>query len=141
MNNQKLVLFLICISVLFASGIMAIIIPCIINSNWYSLFSIFLFTLSLTFPVLCNAYQFGGASESFMFDDHQDEIGGMLAWLLTGGCLTFAYSIPFLLWHKTVMNLVNMICTMCGGTVMIVALGLFGYFILLKKNDYDLFSN
>jgi hypothetical protein len=139
MNEKlKVILFLIGVSILFASGIMAIIIPCIINSNWYSLFSVFLFVLAMGFPVLCNAHKFD--EPLFMDDNDSLELGGMLAWFLAGTCLTIAYSIPFLLWHKTVMDLVNMICTMSGGTVMIMALGLFGYFILLKKNDFDLFS-
>jgi hypothetical protein len=142
MNEKlKLILFIVGISILFAGGIMAIIIPCIINTNWYSLFSIFLFVLAMAFPVMCNAHQFVNSGNSFLFDEGQEDLGGMLAWFLAGSCLTIAYSIPFLLWHKMVMNLVNMICTMSGGTVMIVALGLFGYFILLNKNEFDLFSN
>lgn len=139
MNEKlKIILIIVGISILFAGGIMAIIIPCIINTNWYSLFSIFLFALAMTFPVLCNALP--NSENTFLLDEDQENMGALLAWFLVGACLTIAYSIPFLLWHKQVMDLVNMICTMSGGTVMILALGLFGYFILLKKNEFDLFN-
>lgn len=133
MNEKlKIILIIVGISILFAGGIMAIIIPCIINTNWYSLFSIFLFALAMSFPVMCNVHESGN---TFSLDEDQEHMGPLLAWFLVGACLTIAYSIPFLLWHKQVMDLVNMICTMSGGTVMILALGLFGYFILFKKSD------
>lgn len=116
-------------AVLLAGGILMIFIPCIVFDNYWALLSVLTFLLSLTFPVLCNAYQIGGSSnyaDAYLFADSSSaELGGMLSWLLLGVFVTVGYGIPFELWRSKLMNLAGMILTMSGGTIILASIFLF----------------
>jgi hypothetical protein len=135
-TNKKVILLIIFNAILLACGILAIIIPCIILSNWYALISVFCFSVAAIFPLLCNAYAFASmnTSDSWLFeDDYEMESGKALSWVLFGGCTTTGFSIPFLLWRSHQMFLVNMIMCILGGVVMLVAIGIFVHFIIINK--------
>lgn len=142
LSKKNIIILLVFDAILFGCGILAIFIPCIINNNWYSLLSIFLFSFSIIFPFLCNAFNFTSvnATEAWLFDDNNSaELGGTLAWFLFGCFLCIGFGIPFLLWRNNAMNIVNMACTMSGGAVIILSLGVFGYFFNTIKNNNEPF--
>ena len=140
LSRQNIIIVIVLDAILFGIGILAIFIPCAINNNWYSLTSIFLFCFSILFPLLCNAFNFTSpnSSEAWLFDDNSSaQLGGTLAWMLFGTLLTIGFGIPFLLWRNKIMNVINMACTMSGGAIIIIALGIFGYFFNTIKNNYE----
>ena len=140
MNKIQIKTIIIIINSIFlACGILMIIIPNIINSNWYSLLAIFLFGFSIIFPLLCNALNISGGYSSgdlFLMDDDDDangnalENGKALSWFLTGLTVVFGYSIPFLLWANKEMPILNMSLSMGGGTIILISIGIFVRYIL-----------
>ena len=132
-KTQKKLLIIITNSILLGLGILGIIIPNIINSNWYSLFTILVFSISIVFPLMCNALNVsGGYSQSdILFMDDGDGSGEnmekskALSWTLAGIMITVGYSIPFLLWRNKHMPILNMSLTMAGGTVILIAIAIF----------------
>jgi hypothetical protein len=128
--KTKKILLITAISILLASGILMIIIPCIIVGNWWPLLSIFVFASSFIFPVMCNACSMQ-KEHDYLFDDSgQSELGGTLAWLLAGIFITVGYAIPFELWRTKTMLLVEFLLTGGGGTVILVALLLFQFVVV-----------
>jgi len=128
---------IICNSIFLGSGILGIIIPNIINSNWYSLFTITMFAFSIIFPLMCNALNVSGNySQSdilFMDDDDNNDgadKGKTLSWCLTGITVTVGYAIPFLLWRNKEMPILNMALAMGGGSIILVAIAIFVKFVL-----------
>jgi hypothetical protein len=127
---QKKLIIIIVNSILLGLGILGIIIPNIINSNWYSLFTILVFCLSIIFPLMCNALNVSGNYTQgdilFMDDDGENmEKSKALSWTLTGIMITIGYSIPFLLWRNKHMPILNMSLAMGGGSVILISIGIF----------------
>jgi hypothetical protein len=134
--TNKFLLFIILDATLFAAGILAIIIPCIVANNFYALLSILVFSFSLLFPFLCNAFSFESMAQSdaWLFEDNeQAEFGKSLAWLFMGTLISIGFSIPFLLWRSHQMVVWNMATTMGGGTLILLAIALFAHFIIIPK--------
>ncbi len=139
MNKIQIKTIIIIINSIFlACGILMIIIPNIINSNWYSLLAILLFGFSIIFPLMCNALNISGGYSSgdllLMDDDDPNgnalEKGKALSWFLTGLTVIFGYSIPFLLWANKEMPILNMSLSMGGGTIILISIGIFVRYIL-----------
>lgn len=139
MNNNKreIILVIVFDAIFIALGILSIFIPCIITGNWSSLASIFLFIGSFIFPLMCNAYSF--QQDGILFDDEEGAYTGQsLSWLFVGIFVTIGYAIPFLLWRSKSLVLWYMICTMIGGTVVMIGSGVFFFYIFLPKRYEDL---
>jgi hypothetical protein len=124
------VLIITGISILLACGILMIIIPSIIIHNYLSMISICIFSLCLIFPFLCNACSISNTTDAYLFDNSaQAELGGTLAWLLSGILVTIGYAVPFELWRVGRMPLVEFLLTAGGGTVIMVAILTFQFTI------------
>ena len=115
--------YLLGTSILLACGILLIMIPCIIFSNYWPLMSILVFALSLVFPLLCRAFE------------EYDEIkpGPLLAWLYLGIFIVLGYSIPFELWRGGSINPILMGLTMGGGTLILISIGLLSHVVKMGR--------
>lgn len=122
--NSKNILIITAISIVLSCGILMIIIPCAIIGNWWPLLSIFFFVVSLIFPILC------GQKNEYSYDDHNSELGGMLAWIMAGIVLTVGFSIPFELFRLNNMKLVEFLLTLGGGLVILTAVVCFKVFLI-----------
>jgi len=131
---NKHVVYIVANAILMACGILMIIIPSVIYDNYWALLTILVFTVSLVFPISCNACVVGGdtTTDPFMDSSSDVELGPMLSWLLLGIFVTIGYSIPFELWRGGKMNPVGMGLTMGGGTVILVAVLIFSQIIKNK---------
>jgi len=135
MNKQ--ILYITANAMLMASGILMIIIPSVIYDNYYALLSILVFSVSLIFPIMCNACSIGSGTHDSVFDGDAEETGRMLSWLLLGIFVTVGYSIPFELWRSHKMSAVGMGLTMGGGTVILTAVLIFSQ--VVKQHTRDMF--
>ena len=106
-----------------------IIIPCAIIGNWWPLLSILFFVISLVFPILTGACQFG-AREDFLYDNDSGELGGSLAWLITGIVITVGFSIPFELYRLGSMALLEFLLTLGGGLTILTSILCFKIFLI-----------
>jgi len=127
MFSKKNVPIIIVVAMLTAAGVLSIFIPCIVNNNYYALISLFVFSICFLFPLTCKAFNFAlsyDKDEALLYDSNEQsslDVLKMLAWAITGILVVIGYSTPFLLWSVNEMQLINMIFTMCGGTVLIIA--------------------
>lgn len=135
----KNILIIVGISVLLSGGILMIIIPCILVSNWYPLLSIFVFATSFIFPIMTNTCTTSSSDDSgYLYDDpSQHELGAMVAWLTVGILITIGYSIPFELFRVSSMPLVEMLLTMGGGTIILASILLFQFVVVKRGASAD----
>lgn len=129
--NAKNILIITIVSIVLAGGILMIIIPCAIIGNWWPLLSILFFCISLIFPIMCGACQFGSKEPDFLYDNDFTELGGTLAWLLTGIVITIGFAIPFELFRLGSMALLEFLMT-CGGATVILGAVLIFKFLVIK---------
>jgi hypothetical protein len=143
--NKRLIIILLCDACLFATGILGIFVPNALLSNWYSLLTVLMFAFSFVLPLMCNSLQVGGNKNSsdldlMLMDDFSSgndlvEKGKSVSWLVMAIFLTLGYSIPFLLWRKSLMKLTNMAFAMGGGTLILISIGVFIKFVLLSSSS------
>lgn len=143
--NKRLIIILLCDACLFATGILGIFVPNALLSNWYSLLTVLMFAFSFILPLMCNSLQVGNKNSSsdldLMLMDNNDYSGSMVekgksvSWLVMAIFLTLGYSIPFLLWRKSLMQLTNMAFAMGGGTLILISIGVFIKFVLLSSSS------
>ena len=128
--NSKNILIITIVSIVLSCGILMIIIPCAIIGNWWPLLSILFFAVSLIFPMICGACQFGKQEDFFLDDSNDNELGGTLAWLLTGIVITIGFSIPFEMFRLNTMSLLEFLLTLGGGIVILIAVLCFKIFLI-----------
>lgn len=134
MNKQ--ILYIVANAILMATGILMIIIPSVIYNNYWALLSILVFSVSLIFPIMCNACSIGAGPANVFGDEGNGELGPMLSWLLLGVFVTIGYSIPFELWRSGLVNVIGMGLTMGGGTVILAAVLIFSQVVREKSRDF-----
>jgi hypothetical protein len=112
-------------SMLLASGILLILVPCIQYDNWWPLLTIFVLFLAILFPMMC-----GGCSP----DTENNEELVLISWVFTGMFIVTGYSIPSILLRGKYIPEAGLIFSTVGGTVILLSILVFVRIIYFKKD-------
>jgi len=125
-------------SIFLSCGILMIIIPCILVTNWWPLLSIFVFASSFIFPFFSGTFSLN-EHDAYLYDDpSQQDLGAMVAWLTVGIMITVGYCIPIELFRLSLMPLVEMLLTIGGGTVILASIALFAIVVIKRgQNEFS----
>lgn len=117
-------------SMLLASGILLILVPCIQYDNWWPLLTIFVLFLAILFPMMC-----GGCSPSAMDDTEYNEELVLISWVFTGMFVVTGYAIPSILLRGKYIPEAGLIYSTVGGTVILLSILVFVRIIYFKKDS------
>lgn len=136
--NTKIVLIFIVNSILLATGIILVLIPCIQYSNWWPLITIFVHFFAVMFPVTCGgcAISENQADMDLFLDTNSNNNDlPIVSWLFVGLFVVLGYAIPAILLRAGDILQIGMFFAFAGGTLILISILIFVRVIYYRKDS------
>lgn len=138
MNRKWIAISILIMATCLAIGILLIFIASFNYNNLWPLFTIFVHSIALLFPMMCDGYDIEGGDFGFPDDSsdlflHDCQLFG---WFLMAVFFISGYALPIILYHSGIIPEVVIYLVISGGTCIWLSIILFIHLFCCGKQNF-----